>query len=528
MNRIIFTIISTLLLVTGFTGLYCSVQVADVGNSSETTNGYISGVILDTLGNPSSNVEVMLIPVCYNPVIDSKLPDSLSDTTDSSGFYSFVISDTSGIYNLQAVHSTQRTRLLIINILLGDDTITIPQDTLKKSGVIKIFLPDTVDTINGYVYIEGTTVYKYLTETISDSNGLSIIIDSVPAADVPNLYYDRQNKPPEPTLLSEPLEVIPNDTTVIDPFVSWIQYTTANSDLPENKITEVYVCFNSFTWMQDSISFWFSTDTSGIAVFNKSTWKIYDSSTSSIPSELITNVLRYDNENSIWLSSFHGFYKFDGSTWRIWDTLTGLPSNLVSCMALNSNGDIWAGMLNGIGFFDKGTEQWTVYDTATTGLDEHCVDDVAVDKNDNPWFGTINGVGFFNGSSWQVYTQASGLLTNSTHCVAVDSMNNVWFGHYYNGLSRYDGNKWTTFTSADSKMLIGKTHAIVPDKDNNIWIGTETGLTMFDGTEWKDFDGERYAFLENNSIHSIAIDDEGTLWVGTESSGVIGFGAAIK
>jgi streptogramin lyase len=470
----------------------------------------------------------MVIPYNYNPVVDGPFPDSLSDTTDASGTYSLAIADTSITYNIQAVHLYKRTMLLITAVSAGADTTYIPPGTLKDPGHIKLFLSDTVDTINGYVYIEGTTLYAYLTETVSDSNGLSVIIDSVPAADVPNLFYDRQNNPPQPTLLSQSLEVISNDTMVIDPFISWIQYTTANSDLPENRVDEVYVCFSSFPWMQDSISIWLTTNTSGIVVYNKSTWTIYDQSTSSIPTELITQVLRYDDENWVWVSSTSGIFKFDGSDWQVWDTLTGLPSNRVFCMALNSNGDIWAGMNQGIGFFDNSSEQWTEYDTAATGLKEHNIKDVAVDKNDNPWYATTIGVGHFNGSSWQVYTQASGLLTDNTFCVAVDSMNNVWIGHEDGGLSRYDSNQWTTFTSADSKILNGIIREIVPDKNNNIWICAETGLTMFDGTEWKDFDGERFPFLENKSIRSMAIDDEGTVWAGTTASGVIGFGPAVK
>lgn len=504
--------------------LRCSQNVA--GGGSESGNPVVIGEIVDENGKPAANTRVLLISHDFNPVTDT-LYRSHVDTTNSLGVYRFHNIDT-GACNIEAVHMNNGKKVLQTGIQVIEDTVIVPQATLKDPGVIKMFLPDTIDTVNGYVYIEGTTVYEYLTEAVSDSNGLSIIIDSVPAADVPHIYYDRLNNPPEAILLSEPSTVIPNDTTAIDPFVSWVQYTTANSGLPQNRADEVYVCFSSFSWMQDSISIWITTNTAGIAVFNKSTWRIYDQSTSSIPSELITQVIRYDNEDWVWVSSVHGFFKFDGSDWQVWDASNGLPANLVSCMAFTSNGDIWAGMYPGIGFFDKGSEQWTVYDTAVTGLESHYIEDVAVDKNDNPWVMTSNGAGFFNGSSWQVYTEASGLLSDSTHCVVVDSMDNVWIGHEDGGLSRYDGNQWTTFTTADSKILNSIVRDIVPDKNNNIWIGTGTGITMFDGTEWKDFDGERYAFLENKSIRSLFIDNEGAIWVGTNASGVIKFKTTVK
>ncbi len=504
-------------------GFTCSIKLTDGGSSTDVGNpATISGRILNKDGTDAAHTEVYLLPGSFNPVLDSIIPDSLIDTTDLSGKYTFNIAD-SGLYNIQAVHLTQRTRLLTTDIIVQYDTTIVPAARLKDPGIIKVFLSDTVDTVNGYIYIEGTTLFKHLTESSVDSNGISVTIDSAFATTIPSIFLNNINNPTISIRISDPIEVISNSITIIDPLVSWIHYTTANSGLPEDRIDEVYVCFNGFSWMQDSISFWFTTNSSGIVVFNKNTWKTYDKNSSSIPSDLITQVLRYDNEDVVWVSSVHGFFKFDGSDWQVWDTQNGLPDNLMCCMALCSNGDIWGGMYPGVGFFDKGSEQWTIYDTVATGLETHYIEDVAVDKNDNPWYMTSKGAAYFNGSSWQVYTQASGLLSDSTHCVVVDSMDNVWIGHEDGGLSRYDGNQWTTFTSADSKILGSIIRDIVPDENNNIWIGSGTGLTMFDGTKWKDYDGDRYSIVENKSIRSIFIDNEGTVWLGTNSSGVIGF-----
>ncbi len=508
--------------------LKCSLDIAGGGSEGEAITITVYGtVVLEPGGQPAPNTEVHLVPHNHNPVTDT-LSNSLIDTTDYLGGYYFNIniSDT-GAYNLEAMHIINGKRLLRSGIYVAGDTVIVPQTILRDPGYIKLFLPDTIDTINGYVFIEGTTIYGYLTETVSDSSGLSVLIDSVPAASIPYLYYDRLNNPSAPTIISGPIEVIPNDTTVLDPYVNWVQYTTTNSDLPGNEVVDVYICNSSFPWMHDSLSIWFSCYTYGIGVFNKSTWEIYDFTTSAIPTENVLQVLRFDNSNNVWVASLRGLLQFNGSLWRVFDTLTGIPTNLMSRIALDSDGDIWAGMHYGIGFFDAGLEQWTIYDTVATGLDRHFVEGVAVDKNDNPWFATSTGVGYYNGSSWQVYTTSSGLLADNTKCVAVDSMNILWFGHW-NGLSRYDGSTWSTFTTADSKILTGFTQTIVADKDNNIWVGTQTGLTRYDGTTWKDYDGERYTFLENKSIRSIDIDDEGTVWMGTDSSGVIGFGPGIK
>ena len=133
------------------------------GSSSET----VIGNIINPDGGPAPYTQVKLIPENYNPVEDGNLPNFLIDTTNSLGEYSFKISDT-GTYNIEAVHTCQRTRLLITGIDVGIETTIVPEDTLRDAGVIHIIFPyytvSSFDTVNGYAIIEGTTFYKSLSE----------------------------------------------------------------------------------------------------------------------------------------------------------------------------------------------------------------------------------------------------------------------------------------------------------------------------------------------------------------------------
>jgi len=499
--------------------LGCSVQFAGGGSEGEAK---VIGAVIGTDNKPAPNTQVQLIPEHYNPLRDPAISDSCIDTTDDRGVFEFTVSRP-GVYNVQAVQFSSRTKALCRGVVVGDqpDTIVLPADTLKNTGTVKIFLPDTTDTINGYMYIEGTTMYKRLSGAFSDSRDLSIIIDSVFAAIIPPIYFDRINNPSCPVLLSAPVEVLSNDTTVIDPVVvNWIQYTADNSDLPENHLREIHICLNGFSWLPATPTLWFSTYISGVTVFDKSTWKTYDTATTEIPSNLPNQILGYDNV--LWVASFDGLIKYDGYTWNIWNTQNGLPSDNVTSIAFTGTGDIWAGMRNGIGFFDKETELWTIYDTKTTGLSDHSVSSVTIDKNGNPWFATNSGVGTFNGVSWKVYTP-----NDTVTSVAADSNNHLWFGHI-DGVSRYDGSLWFFYNYGTSAILQGCTYSIVPDKNNNIWICTETGLTMYDGTTWHDFNSGQYSFLKDKIIHDIAFDNQGVAWLCTKLDGVIAFRPKIK
>ena len=304
------------------------------GNSSEITNGYVVGSIINIDGSPASNTVVRLVPADYDPVKGPPLPESLIDTTNQYGEYSFTISDT-GNFNIQAVHLSERTRLLTQGIVIDNqkDTIVLPDDTLKEPGVIKIFLPDTIDTTGAYLYIEGTTIFENLAKSVVDSEGLSIIIDSVPEAEIPGLHYDKINNPANPLLLSDTLQVTSNDTFVTEAFVFWINYTQTNSGLPGGVILDIYKAYGE--------TMWFATNAEGVAVFNGTGWAVYDTNNSQIPSNIVHEVIR-DNAGLMWFATQGGVASFDGITWTTYTAdNSDMPGNFATIIDFDSKGIIW-------------------------------------------------------------------------------------------------------------------------------------------------------------------------------------------
>jgi len=64
------------------------------------------------------------------------------------------------------------------------------------------------------------------------------------------------------------------------------------------------------------------------------------------------------------------------------------------------------------------------------------------------WFGTADGVSRFDGQTWTTYTEEDGLADNSVYAIAVDADGTLWFGTA-DGVSRFDGQTWTTYTEED-------------------------------------------------------------------------------
>jgi ligand-binding sensor domain-containing protein len=99
----------------------------------------------------------------------------------------------------------------------------------------------------------------------------------------------------------------------------------------------------------------------------------------------------------------------------------------------------------------------------------------------------------------------------------------MWFGTGYNGLNRYDGNKFVIYKNDpnDPHSLSSNTnYKLFEDREGNLWIGTINGLSLYDRKL------DRFIVYLNdtsntvsfsNTIQGIYQDRKGTLWIGTRN-----------
>jgi hypothetical protein len=149
------------------------------GGGTET----IVGTVLNSNGSAAVNTLVELFPADYNPVTSSLPDDIMTVMTDKFGKYEFSGLQP-GIYTVLAVAPANgfRTSHYNFNILETNDVVLY--DTLQKTGVIKITVWPDADTVNGYVYIPGTSIVSFL-----KSSPKNIVMDSVPAGIVLQVMY---------------------------------------------------------------------------------------------------------------------------------------------------------------------------------------------------------------------------------------------------------------------------------------------------------------------------------------------------
>jgi hypothetical protein len=179
------------------------------GTGSDTPNS-LSGSLVNPNGSAGSNAIVRLIPSTYDAVKDSSLPLSRTVTTNTRGEYRFDDVQT-GTYSVQSVHKSERTRALVLGIRVASvDPVTVPHDTLKNPGTIKVMLPETFDAANGYVYVPGTTITAVLA---ADNNFATL--DSVPSGIIPIIYYAARNNPDAPRTIGDSILLAPDSVMTI-------------------------------------------------------------------------------------------------------------------------------------------------------------------------------------------------------------------------------------------------------------------------------------------------------------------------
>ena len=186
--------------------LSCSISPV-AGGSTSTPNERISGFVVFPSGAPASRTIVQLIPSSYD-AIENATSLLLTDTTDDSGAYSFSNFEIDTC-NIQVVHIDTRERGLATGIITTAETVWAPSVVLEPAGNLLVIFSDSLDPPNGYLYIPGTTICKSLSGKQD-----TVLLDSVPAAMIPGLYYSAIDRSYKITLRNN-IAVTSGDTAIV-------------------------------------------------------------------------------------------------------------------------------------------------------------------------------------------------------------------------------------------------------------------------------------------------------------------------
>lgn len=239
-----------------------------------------------------------------------------------------------------------------------------------------------------------------------------------------------------------------------------------------------------------------------------------------------------------------GASRYKDGKWKTYFPMHGLADYWIYSFANDKDGNLWIGTWAGVNHFNVKTGKFKTY---VKELINEWVYGLAVDKQGRVWFGTEGGVSMYDGKRWKSWTHKdglgaenpdalptspnTGLGTRSRHdlttmveglssynpnyvfstFVAADG--GVWAGSWGGGVSRWDGKKWSAFSSKDG--LAGNiVYAIAQDEKGVLWFGTDKGVSRYDGKSWKTL-GVQEGLLDKH-VYALAVAPDGNVWAGTK------------
>lgn len=282
-------------------------------------------------------------------------------------------------------------------------------------------------------------------------------------------------------------------------------------------------------------STWYVACNKGLVNYDGSnfTQKIFTYYTSGTAATGVT----MDTLGNKWLCGDTKYWtKFDGNNWNtmsVQDISLVADSNMIFFhnYVRDTSGALWGIPKSGGVERVVGTQR-TFFTTANSGLPSNIVLSVDIDSSNNVWFATNAGAVKFDGSTWQVYnTSNSALTNNSINVVRVaPDGHSVWFcipSSSQGGVVGFDGTStWTSYAASNWPF------GVIPssmefDQRGNLYVAsssTSGGLMKLDTAgNWSLFNTTTNPNLPSDWFFSMHVDRYDNIWMGSANGNIVKF-----
>lgn len=255
----------------------------------------------------------------------------------------------------------------------------------------------------------------------------------------------------------------------------------------------------------------------GMSVLDEAnhTWKHYN-----IPEGMgdafIYDVVEMKN-GDVWIATWSGANRIRGgalddrSKWDLFtveNTQGGLPNDWVYGLAEGKDGELWLATEGGMARFrDNKWENWN--HAKGIGVPYERVKD-SVDFKNDPGQASVHHAK----QKQEMGLQNVNVAFNPNYIVALEVANDgrVWAGTWGGGLTIWDGQKWTNYSTAEG-LPGNHVFMLHQDAKGRMWIGTNRGLAKWDNGKVSVMTTKDGLFADN--IFSMTSQADGGLWVGS-------------
>jgi PAS domain S-box-containing protein len=267
---------------------------------------------------------------------------------------------------------------------------------------------------------------------------------------------------------------------------------------------------------QDSYGYlWIGTLGGGVSRFNGRTFANFTTKEGLSDNHVLT--IFEDSDHNIWFGTQQGVSRYDGQKFHPLNINRDLGNSVVRAILEDHAGNLWFGSEVGLWKYDRKTFSINHF-TRDNGLPGDLIMTMIKDSKDRLWVGTQgHGIGRYDGTKFTNFSTADGLAGNSVYSILEDRYGNLWFGTY-EGVSKYDGKTFHNYTVKQG-LSHNFVRAIIEDREGNLWFGTnENGLCRFDGNRFTGMTEKNG--LSSNVVWSLLEDREGNIWIGTYRGGL--------
>ena len=194
-----------------------------------------------------------------------------------------------------------------------------------------------------------------------------------------------------------------------------------------------------------------------------------------------------DREGVLWFSTFKGITCYNvekDSLYSPFKEDDELYGKLLSYIYQDKNLEFWFGYSGGL--VHRGINNYKKHYTMENGLPSNYVSLIIPDKNGNLWLGTGKGISCFDGETFKNFSTKDGLNSDTPYLLIFDDDENLWVGTN-KGLDRLtidfstNSIKNINFYGADEGFIGVETNSNAAFKDDNgdLWFGTVGGVTRY-------------------------------------------------
>lgn len=261
---------------------------------------------------------------------------------------------------------------------------------------------------------------------------------------------------------------------------------------------------------------WLGTNSDGVARYDGESLTWFGAA-QGFPGQALRAIVEHP-DGSLWFAHDAGVSRYEQGVFTNYTQAHGLSAPDCWSLCCDREGVIWVGTLAGVcrlagDRFVPFAIPAVEVEAPQSRFSPKLALDIAEDREGKLWFGTDGeGVTSWDGQRFTAFTTENGLCSNQIWCVLGDRQGRVWVGGDGGGVSCFERGALRNFGALDG-LPSDRVWSAFEDRAGRIWFGTlGGGACCYDGESFATY--RETGGLTRNHVQGIGQSADGALWFG--------------